>query len=124
MRTIKFRVWNSDDNKMEFPIAFAMSDGKLKPLIKCADGNSAYKDYPIMQFTGLPCRNEDGSSGELFKGDIVRDYMDEVVGVIDWYYDMWVVKVDLPCKYKRIGSWDDWVKIGNEFENPELLTKN
>ena len=52
MRTIELLVWNTDENKMESPLVFGVSDRKLKPLIKCADGNSAYKDYPIIQYMG------------------------------------------------------------------------
>lgn len=69
METIKFRAWNPDDNKMEFPLVFAIGDDDiLKPLIKCSDGNRAYKNYPLMLFT---CR-EDINRVEIYEGDKIE----------------------------------------------------
>lgn len=57
-RPIEFRVWNPDDKRMEYPLVIAISVDKImKPLITCADGNRAYKDFPLMQFTGLLDKN-------------------------------------------------------------------
>ncbi len=57
-REIKFRVWVTDDNEMQFPLVFSNIENSFKPLIKCKDGNRAYKDYPVMQYTGL--KDKDG----------------------------------------------------------------
>ena len=69
-RDIKFRAWNPDDNKMEYPLVFAKwnNNENIKPLITCKDGNRAYKDYSLMQFTGLKLK--DGT--ELYEGDKLK----------------------------------------------------
>ena len=124
MREIKFRGKKVNGSGW----IFGMPNYQMTHIFNNSQVDSVdnYEVIPetIGQFTGLPCRYEDGSSGELFKGDVLRDYMSEIVGVVDWHYDMWVVKVNLPCEYKRIGSWGDWIKIGNIHDNPELLTQN
>lgn len=67
-RQIKFRVWVHEDNKMQYPLVFsAGKDGSFVPLIECADGNRAYKPYPIMQFTGLTDKN----GREIYEGDVI-----------------------------------------------------
>jgi uncharacterized phage protein (TIGR01671 family) len=117
-RQIKFRAWNPDDKRIEYPLVFAIcSNGKLQPLIKCSDGNRAYKDYPIMQYTGLTDKN----GKEIYEGDIVQrgvitfsrgkfqgTYFDSNGDFAeDWEDDL--------CQEKDIEV------IGNVFENPELL---
>jgi uncharacterized phage protein (TIGR01671 family) len=117
-RQIKFRAWNPDDKRIEYPLVFAIcSNGKLQPLIKCSDGNRAYKDYPIMQYTGLTDKN----GKEIYEGDIVQrgvitfsrgkfqgTYFDSNGDFAeDWEDDL--------CQEKDIQV------LGNIFENPELL---
>jgi|688.fasta_scaffold217703_3 uncharacterized phage protein (TIGR01671 family) len=117
-RQIKFRAWNPDDKRIEYPLVFAIcSNGKLQPLIKCSDGNRAYKDYPIMQYTGLTDKN----GKEIYEGDIVQrgvitfsrgkfqgTYFDSNGDFAeDWEDDL--------CQEKDIEV------LGNIFENPELL---
>jgi uncharacterized phage protein (TIGR01671 family) len=115
-REIKFRAWNSDDNKMTIPIAFAVAlDGKYKPLIQCSDGNRAYKDYPLMQFTGL----HDRTGKEIYEGDIVSYY--ELNPYVILYRDGFYL-----LENKELGDiysplWGECEVIGNIFKNPDLL---
>lgn len=137
-REIKFRVWNSDDNKMEHPLVFAIcNDGRLKPLIKCSDGNNAYKDYPIMQSTGL----KDKNGNEIYEGDILCNdeyHTWEWRGVVKFSHGVfgaeWLTNIK---SQSMVGSWgqkhnlrkldDDILErqviVGNIYENPELLTE-
>jgi uncharacterized phage protein (TIGR01671 family) len=122
-REIKFRAWDTKDNEMYFPqvLAFGL-DLKIKPLRNCKDGNNAYKHHELMQFTGL----QDKNGKDIYEGDIVKhsgiickvvygkkgacfSLFDVRLGETDLY-----VITDLSAQYMEV--------IGNEFENPELLT--
>ncbi len=143
-REIKFRVWNPDDKRMEFPLVFAIcSNGKLQPLIKCSDGNRAYKDYPIMQFTGL----KDKNGKEIYEGDILSLKKEAslfkrcpiiVIGSVNFVGGKFEVNtincINLNVNKKGSVHFGmkvrDWIHlpefyksevIGNIFENPELL---
>lgn len=136
MRTIKFRVWNPDDLKMEFPLVFSICmSGELQPLIKCSDGNRAYKDYPINQFIGLTDKN----SIEIYENDIVRKHnyrngaekIEDYIVVFD--YGGFCLKTikdnEIHDKgtlisfgnFEGNGNLRKEEIVGNVYENPELL---
>jgi uncharacterized phage protein (TIGR01671 family) len=131
-RERKFRAWNPDDNKMEYPLVFAIgTDGILKPLITCADGNRAYKDYPIMEFTGM----NDYNGKEIFEGDIIRTNRNLVVVFFGTKsYDVvflgkkdtievtgWLVKNTHGQVEVLDSSFILGEVIGNTYENQELV---
>jgi uncharacterized phage protein (TIGR01671 family) len=147
-REIKFRAWNPDDKRIEYPLVFAIcSNDKLQPLIKCSDGNRAYKDYPIMQYTGL----KDKNGKEIYEGDILRnetflvnletnqkvmnsDFVDyyEVFFNSETGYNSFALKCVKTTRKNNFGLADinkcfinNYTQksevIGNVFENPELL---
>lgn len=143
MRQIKFRAWNPDDNKMEYPLVLAIcNDGTLKPLIKCADGNRAYKDYPLMQFTGL--KDANGKGNDVYEGDlfeaIYKDCPDgysilgrkttviKVIAKVVFNFGQFAVEMMHP-EYNELvyTNLHDFLKneqkivIGNVYEDPELL---
>lgn len=120
MREIKFRVWDISKNEMYQVVTMEFNK---------ATGEISFKEYPIMQYTGLLDKNYK----EIYEGDIVRakghadiwndnKYFDHS-GVIEW------IDVDacfaVQTGHKEIftiGRFDDGVKIiGNIYENPELL---
>lgn len=126
-REIKFRAWNPDDLKMEYPLVFAFCmDGNFKPLIKCADGNMAYKDYPIMQFTGLTDKN----GKEIYEGDLVKSKAkvphregQTFTNVVYWLKYRYRIKGKIysaDLTPNKVYNQEIEV-IGNIYENPELL---
>jgi uncharacterized phage protein (TIGR01671 family) len=123
-REIKFRAWNPDDNRMEYPLVFATcNDGVFKPLISCVDGNRAYKDYPIMQSTGL----KDKNGKDVYEGDIIsskqwnpREY--KVIFEDGEFCFVSIKGVEKPYT-NPIHYVENFSVIGNIYENPELLSE-
>jgi len=119
MREIKFRAWDTEINKMVYPVTFSVIDNNLRPLKLNTDGNSSYKFFPLMQYTGL----KDKNGKEIFEGDEInvdgyisqegnRHYVEFYKGAFgsNVYSDF-----ELLSKYKNIEI------IGNIYENPELI---
>ena len=132
MKTIKFRVYITDDSKMQDVIVLAIcNDGVMKPLVKCSDGNRAYKDYPLMQSTGF----KDTANNQIYEGDIIGEVVETDQGpkqcnfpVLWWEKKgMWAVDISLSKNGFCLESLADELKsgnytvIGNIYENPELL---
>lgn len=113
MREIKFRVWNTETNKMiidEFLVI--PTDEK----------------YPLMQYTGLKDKND----VEIYEGDIVR-VIDDIgyygMGIaifclgsfcFEWIDDS-EANIEPIVTIKKINNNQELEVIGNIYENQELL---
>ena len=129
-KEIKFRAWNPDDNKMEYPLVFAICDDDLfKPLIRFKNGTASYKDYPLMQSTGV----KDKNGKEIYEGDIIS-FEDDPVDVVRWNEDFCCWTCWENGKINEYAELFDWMQMkkedskhyiihGNIYENPELLIK-
>ncbi len=82
-RQLKFRAWDSEQNKMIFTF-----DGEYKIMVNSEDGtvfcgghlpNGDWNEPPLMQFIGLT----DKKGNEIFEGDIVKTNTDKAM-VIGW----------------------------------------
>ena len=113
-REIKFRAWNRDDDKMEYPLVISCdTDGIMQPLIKCSDGNRAYKDYPLMQYTGLKDRN----GKEIYEHDLVTQggqtlFVSFSNGAFRFVNELQRWEQNIDTTVMQV--------IGNIYENPEL----
>lgn len=146
MREIKFRVWNTETNKMitnvkEMGVFALQSIYSIDEFLVIPTNEK----YPLMQYTGL----RDKNNIEIYEGDIVieKSYpffgnaheiidsnqkCDELnyVGVVVWddgyYVDLKVVSNR--CRGSAIGNslydYTELEVIGNIYENSHLLNNN
>lgn len=135
MRTIKFRAWDKEYEKMTY---FDDEDYEYNPplvfrLDQVFKKNSNYDDYEdfeynditdkveVMQYTGL--HDKDGK--EIYEGDIVKSFFvdtDEAGNEIYKYYIIEVKYDEVLCSYK-IDKFMNLEVIGNIYENKELLNE-
>jgi len=113
MREIKFRAWETKENKM-------LSDHDLLE-IRYGD----IFEYELMQFTGL----KDKNGKEIYEGEIVRINILDRIKVVVWDRGAyWLCKNTNPESWvwtlgesEFRGDLSDIEVIGNIYENPELL---
>lgn len=130
MREFRFRIWNLEEKRWEEPQCMEVlnSSGEL-----CSLYDDEYKKTVIQQFTGLT----DTYNKELYEGDIVETIYAEANKRGEIVFDVTLAAfrvkcgtVSLPLVTVRWGLDANATlelvlvaakKIGNIFENPELL---
>ena len=108
MRTIKFRAWNPELNKMSKPFSFGQILNFWDTNFKSLEPNKEI----VMQFTGL----HDKNGKEIYEGDIVTDGVGKYKIVYDLKlagYQPYCIFRDEPENYCEV--------IGNVFENADLV---
>lgn len=110
MRTIKFRVWNKERNRLEMLNQWGCNwrGGELSVGSKNA----------IMQFTGLHDRN----GKEIYEGDILQgyQYQPEALFIVKFLADKFscAFVASEPNKQGYINIWYEGLEvIGNIYEN-------
>ena len=126
MRQIKFRAWDKNIKGMCFDFCIHLGKNtRFTPTIGSYDKNTIdeywNKNMEIMQFTGLLDKN----GKEIYEGDIVEDDG-------DWYQVVWAYAGFYADKIRgggneslsleEIASSRDCCRVGNIYENLELLT--
>jgi hypothetical protein len=110
MRTIKFRAWDKNNLRMlEHEQLLKSSPYYQSPFTR--------DDIELMQFTGLLDKN----GREIYEGDIIKHPVCELGRVIFFqpYAGFFVEARGLLYNLNTSG---DYEVIGNQFENPELLS--
>lgn len=114
MRIIKFRIWETLNNKMT-----KWEDIRKYDLFIVNWPNECHPDnrdeFKVMQFTGL----KDKNGKEMFEGDVVENesgqrFIQELCCLGD--------EIKRPNKPRPTRDEELWYKvIGNIYENPELI---
>jgi uncharacterized phage protein (TIGR01671 family) len=115
MKDIKFRAWDKDAKTMIYydyihPISI-MFNGIIN-----YGGKDMTDDFELTQYTGL----KDKNGKEIYEGDILLDTDTQNIREIIYNAPSFVLKDDNEYFYWTFHA-NDYIVIGNIFENPELL---
>ena len=108
MREIKFRVWNTETNKMITNVK-EMGVFALKSIYTIDEFLviPTNEKYPLMQYTGL----KDKNGVEIYEGDIVY-----ISGLGNYQVEFPFIELYEACYENDIGNI-----LGNIYENKDLL---
>lgn len=131
MREIKFRAWDKG-KKLFLPVdTFAILPEAdqlfvmLKDFEDYREGEYGYENsFDLLQFTGL----KDKNGKEIYEGDIIGGYEDDIFQVIYREEDAKFTWKRLAGKRNGEDTWHiilfSGEIIGNIYENPKLLQDN
>ncbi len=118
MRTIKFRAWDKNKEKMIYPGQTAIWSRHAK--VSSGDLIDWFEDEDLMEFTGL----KDKNGKEIYEGDLLkRDKRKKRISVAKFSGGMFLFSIvgepyfDYPFDARKFEV------VGNLYENPELLKK-
>ncbi len=123
MRQIKFRAWDSNTNKMNFPMEFSQEGISIpNEYLSHEETDILFRagrfGVTLMQYIGI----KDINDIEIYEGDILKNF---------WIFNEDLVEVEYNsdgCNFSFNGWKFDQRRsnhievVGNIYENPELLT--
>jgi uncharacterized phage protein (TIGR01671 family) len=123
MSNLEFRAWNEKDRDMEYLHSLIWFEENNVDEVIDGIGHGLYRDYNIMQFTGL----NDKNGKKIFEGDILRQFpgfgcaWKERVGRVNYQFaSFWF---DMGGQAQTLDDHDCYFEvIGNIYENPNLIT--
>lgn len=114
-REIKFRAWNEVSEKMLNWNEFL--DINMKNTFIAPESTGLI----LMQYTGL----HDKNGKEIYEGDILKVYYKGIseVGYVEYNNDYCEYRIIINADKDYFSLWKniDLEKIGNKYDNPELL---
>jgi uncharacterized phage protein (TIGR01671 family) len=123
MREIKFRAWHKKNETMiEFGLTNIYADSYAGenwisggPFTSSKDND--WDNLILMQYTGL--KDKDGK--EIYEGDIVEN---DGIAVVRYNGNQFVIESpgSLAIDYVSEYFFETCIVIGNQFQNPELLS--
>ena len=124
-REIKFRAWHKDLKKMFKIGQITLEKGtwNFEPNDRDFIGMSipSQTSFVLMQYTGL----HDKNGKEIYEGDILKVYYKGMsgVGYVEYDNDYCEYKIIINTDKDYFSLWKsiDLEKIGNIYDNPELL---
>ncbi len=124
-REIKFRAWHKGLKKMFKIGQITLEKGtwNFEPNDRDFIGMSipSQPSFVLMQYTGL----HDKNGKEIYEGDILKVYYKGMsgVGYVEYDNDYCEYKIIINTDKDYFSLWKsiDLEKIGNKYDNPELL---
>jgi len=114
MIEIKFRAWDYDNECMYDDSQVIIHNGTVF-IGRIKYSQQISQDTELMQYTGL----KDKNGVEIYEGDILRDYDNELIGVVSFQDGAFIVSWE--NEFCNTFEWSSESVIGNIYENPELL---
>ena len=119
MKIPKFKAWDKSNKKMVAVTMILFSTNEID-----YEGNSgepkSLEHFELLQFTGIKDRN----GKEIYEGDVVESWTSESFGARDTTRDIVIFQNGSfggKIKWRVPRPLSNQVKIGNIYENPELL---
>lgn len=120
MREIKFRAFDELNKEMRYSDKhdgeFYMNLKGLLYMYGIPKTDNYYKNYNVMQFTGL----KDKNGIDIYEGDIVNSNYFKNGIVVFWRYG-WHFNTGKDCHHSFNTSTHSFEIIGNIYEHPNLL---
>ena len=136
MRDIKFKVWDTKENKFKEMGFMVNQYGSLMQYGEFEKMKKISRDrYKILQYTGL----KDKNGKEIYEGDIIEmqhcKKCNGLKAIVKRYWDGWWYFTEEETKGRMgemvsqyVANFDEkfeklsyCIIIGNKYENPELL---